>query len=162
MTKRKQKPTTKTKPQDIETEQTPAQKYEKKLRQTLNGWPEQALQLLAEDIGALDAPADVREIKPRPLPAALRQLVAAGETALNGWTVMPPAPPPAEFKLSEPSETAKARAAQIARIEASSVVELDMRLIQNQDRIRAGLTPFPEPDEAEAESEPNPGAMYGP
>ncbi|MCH8983824.1 MAG: hypothetical protein IH943_06925 [Acidobacteria bacterium] len=156
MKTKRQGPTAETETAEL----TAAQVYQQQLQAILDTLPEKTLELLAADVLALTAPPGARKIEPKPLPAVQRQLGLAGRAALDGWTVMPPMPGAAEFERPEPSESAKARAAQVKRLEDGSVYELDMRVIQNEDRIRAGLTPFPEPDEAEAESEPepNPGA----
>ena len=94
MTKRK--PTTKTKAEDTitETEQTPGQKYAQLLQQVVEEWPEEALELLAAKLDALDAPEGARKIKPRTSdPALVRRLVPVGKDATNSWVELPPRPP---------------------------------------------------------------------
>ena len=85
---------TKPKPQDIETEQIPGQKYETEIRQVLDGWAEKALEMLAEDALALERPEGARKIKPQTSDAALlRRLGPIGGDAVNGWIVLPDRPP---------------------------------------------------------------------
>ena len=90
----KNKATTKPKPQDTTAAATPGQKYEAQLQQVVEEWPEEALELLAAKLDALDAPEGARKIKPRTSdPALVRRLVPVGKDATNSWVELPPRPP---------------------------------------------------------------------
>jgi len=137
-----------TQPPDTETEQTPGQKYEAQLRQVLDEWAEKALEMLAEDIRALDRQG-VLEIRPRTSAALLRRLESIGGDAVRSWVKLPPRPKPAEYPPRVPSKEDTARAEQRHRIEQSYVYKLDVRRFVNEDRARGGLPPLP-PSEDEA------------
>jgi len=95
----KKKPKTKTKPKDpaagTETlDLSLAKVYERQLRQKVDDWAKKALQLLVEDIRALETPEGAREIRPRTSDLALlRRLESIGGDAVNGWIVLPARPP---------------------------------------------------------------------
>ena len=146
------KKTTTNTPQDTiaETEQTPGQKYEQLLRQKVDAWPQKALEMLAEDIRALETPEGVREIEPQTSDAALlRRLESIGRDAVKGWVVLPSRPSPAEMPRQKPNKESVERAEQRRRIEDGYTYTVDIRRFVNEDRARAGLPPLP-PSEDEA------------
>ena len=139
MTKRK--PSTKTKPQDTETEQTPGQKYETEIQQMVDDWAKKALEMLVEDALALERPEGLREIEPGTSDALLRRLEPIGAGAVKGWVVLPSRPKPAEFSFPPPSKESVERAAQRRRIEDGYVYTVDMRRFVNEDRARQWIGP---------------------
>ena len=89
-----QLPKTKAEDTITETELTPRQKYEKQLQQILDDWSKKVLEMLAEDVLALEATDGAREIRPQTSDAALlRRLEPIGGDAVKGWIVLPARPP---------------------------------------------------------------------
>ncbi len=154
MTKKKPptKKTTTTKPPDtiIETAQTPGQKYEEQLQQTLDDWVEASIEDLEARNLALDLP-DGRKFKPETsetLRSALRNL---GARLVKSWHLPPPRPPTAELPRHKPSAEDLRRAEQRRHIEESSRYEVPLRELINKDRARFGWAPLPPPEDETSE-----------